>query len=118
MANKEKPEILEVSEVKMFNPDTDETNPIKRGDFEGISDIYNDPRVEELRDEGWFTRGITAKIEYKNRVYEATVSGNTKLGYVKISNIEDIDYGRELQEKLRRAFLKHFRIYPEVNGIY
>lgn len=114
MSNNEDPILKEISEVKMYNPNTTEQEPIKRADFEGISDIFDDDRVEELRDEGWFTRGIGAKFGYKGRVYKVTVSGNSRLGYVKVEDVEDIDIGRELHTIIRDKYLDHFRLHPEV----
>lgn len=108
------PVLKEITEVHMYNPQTNQDRPIKRADFEGISDIFEDERVEELRDEGWFTRGIGAKIAYRNRVYKVTVAGNSRLGYVKIEDVADLDVGRELHQVVKDKFLDHFRIYPEV----
>ncbi|WP_152418143.1 MULTISPECIES: hypothetical protein [unclassified Haloferax] len=110
----EDPVLIEITEVQMYNPQTDDEHPIKRADFEGITDIFDDDQVNELRDEGWFTRGITGKFEYKKRVYKVTVSGNSRLGYVKVENIEDLDHGRELHTIIRDKYLDNFRIYPEV----
>ncbi|WP_152421711.1 hypothetical protein [Halogeometricum pallidum] len=112
----EKPEpvIEEISEVKMYNPQTDQDRPIKRADFEGISDIFEDDQVEDLRDEGWFTRGIGAKVSYRNRIYKVTVSGNSRIGYVKVEDVEDAEIGRELHDIIKDRYLDNFRIYPQV----
>jgi hypothetical protein len=115
--SREEPILKEVVKVQMYNPHTDEERPIKRANFEGISDIFEHDRVEELRDEGWFTRGIGAKVAYKGRVYKITVAGNSRIGYVKIEDVEDTERGRELHEIVRNKYLKHFRIYSEVRDI-
>jgi hypothetical protein len=117
MSSNDEPVLLEIMEVKMYNPTTNEDRPIKRADFEGISDIFENEQVEELRSDGWFTRGIGAKIAYKDRIYKVTVSGNSKLGYVKVEDIADMEIGRELHQIIRNRYLDNFRIHPEVQGL-
>lgn len=110
----DEPVLKEIMEVHMYNPQTNEDRPLKRADFEGITDIFEDDRVEELREEGWFTRGIGAKVAYKNRVYKVTVAGNSRLGYVKVEDVADLEVGRELHDIIKDKFLDNFRIYSEV----
>lgn len=108
MSESEEPVIGEISEVKMYNPDTGEDDPIATIDFKGITDIFEHDDIEERRDNGWIVRGFTADVDYKNKRYEVTVAGNQVMGYVKIDNIADFDEGTELQEIMREAFQEHF----------
>jgi hypothetical protein len=108
MSNGDSPVIGEISEVKMYNPDTGADDPIETIDFKGITDIFEYDDIEERREDGWVVRGFTADVDFKNKRYEVTVAGNQVLGYVKVADIADFDEGRELLGILRGAFREHF----------
>lgn len=108
MSEKDAPEIGEISEVKMYNPDTREDDPIETIDFKGITDIFEHEDIEERRDNGWIVRGFTADVDYKEKRYEVTVAGNQVMGYVKVDDIAEFDEGNELLEIMRDAFQEHF----------
>lgn len=108
MSGEDEPVIGEISDVKMYNPDTGEDDPIETIDFKGITDIFEHDDIEERRDNGWIVRGFTADVDYKNKRYEVTVAGNQVMGYVKVDDIADFDEGAELQETMREAFQEYF----------
>lgn len=102
------PEIGEISEVKMYNPETDEDDPIETIDFKGITDIFEHKDIRERRNDGWIVRGFTADVYYKKKKYEVTVAGNSVMGYVKVDDIGEYDEGKELQRIMREKFRKRF----------
>lgn len=108
MSNSNAPKIGEISEVKMYNPDTGEENPIEKIDFKGITDIFEHDDIVERRGDGWVVRGFTADVDFRNKKYEVTVAGNQVMGYVKVDDVADYDEGRELQRIMRNEFRESF----------
>jgi hypothetical protein len=108
MNNTDTPEIGEINEVKIFNPETGEDNPIETIDFKGRTDIFEHEDIKERREDGWIVRGFTADVAYKNKKYELTIAGNHVMGYVKIDDIAEFEEGRELLDIMRDALREHF----------
>lgn len=108
MSDRDTPDVGEINEVKMYNPETGEDDPIETIDFKGITDIFEHEDIEERRDNGWIVRGFTADVDYKNKRYEVTVAGNQVMGYVKVDDIAEFEEGNELLDIMREAFREHF----------
>lgn len=108
MTSEMAPKIREINEVKMYNPDTGEDDPIQTIDFKGINDIFEHKDIEQRRSNGWIVRGFTADVDYRNKRYEVTVAGNQVMGYVKVDGIAEINEGEELLDTMREAFKQHF----------
>lgn len=104
----DEPRIREIHEVKMYNPETGEDDPIETIDFKGIMDIFEHDDIVDRRENGWVVRGFSADVDYKKKRYEVTVAGNNRMGYVKLSDIAEYEEGEELIGILRSRFREHF----------
>lgn len=106
------PTILGIEEIDLFHPDTEKEETLERIDFQGFegASIANHEAVENRMNDGWVPRGIKAKIIYKEIKYNVKISGNEKMGYVKIEDIGNVDKAQELQKILRNRFLEYFRL--------
>lgn len=103
------PELLEVHKIKMYNPQTGVEENLRKIDFEG-DDIFGHDDIEERRSDGWIINGLTAKVEYRNALFEVMVAGNEVMSYVKVSDIGSYSDGQDLVAEVRQHFLEHFRI--------
>lgn len=102
--------IERIDEVKMYNPDTEADDPIKKIDYMGgdTGDVFGDDEIEDKKSEGWIIRGLSAKLTHQDLTYDVTVAGNKKMGYVKLENIGDYDAGANLIIQLRELYMDHF----------
>lgn len=102
--------IERINEVKMYNPDTESDDPIKKIDYMGgdTGDVFGDDEIEDKKSEGWIIRGLSAKLNHQGLKYEVTVAGNKRMGYVKLENIGDYDAGTDLIIQLRELYMDHF----------
>ena len=117
MSEDHRPVLTKINEVKMYNPDTDTTEPIKKADFSAESDIFEADRIQQLRKEGWITRGVSAKFDYRGRIYSVTVAGNSRMGYVTVGDVENVMRGQELHDIIKERYLNNFRICPRVKDL-
>ena len=87
------PKIDNITEVKMYNPSTNENEPLQKIDFKGIADIFDHDDINERRRDDWIVRGFSAVMEYKGDNYDVTIAGNNVMGYVKVADIASYDHG-------------------------
>lgn len=104
------PDLYEITEVNLYNPSTDEDEPIRKAGFESYTDIFNDNRVIELRNAGWIMTGLEMSVGYRDEIFTVTIGTNSKIGYVKIEDIGSPDKANELRDILRSRYLDHFRL--------
>jgi hypothetical protein len=103
------PVLLEINQVKIYNPDIDEEDELKKIDFEG-TDIWEHPDIEERRNDGWVIRGLEAVVQYDDDIYTIAVAGGKTMSYAKVENAIDYTKGQELVDELRERFLETFRM--------
>ena len=106
------PTIIAIEAIDLFHPLTESEETLERIDFQGFegASIANHEAVEDRISDGWVPRGIEGKIRYESVKYNVRISGNSKMGYVKIEDIGNIDRAQELQDILRERFLEYFRL--------
>jgi hypothetical protein len=107
MSSSDQPEIREITDVKMYNPEQDETDPLKKIDFEGATDIFEHEDIIERRRNGWVITGFEAQVAFRDLIYEVTIAGNSMMGYVTVDGIKNPSDGDVLLEIMRDAFAEH-----------
>lgn len=105
------PTLRQITEVHLYNKESDEEEPLKAIDYEGVEDIYEADTVKERReDDDWAIRGLKAELYYQNGIYDVTVSGKSRIGYVKIEGIDNMSVAIDLLEWLRSKYMENFRL--------
>lgn len=103
------PTILEINDVKIYNPSNDEGEKMKKIDYEG-NDIWDHPDIEDRRDDGWIIQGLEAVVQYDESIFTIAISGGKVMSYAKVENARDYSKAQELIELLRDQFLESFRM--------
>lgn len=104
------PFIRQIRDVFMYNPST-EADDIKKIDYQGgdNGDIFDHDTIEDRRNEDWIIRGFLAKMGYQSDVLEVSIAGTSQMGYIKVSDISNIDSANELMTILREKYMEHIR---------
>lgn len=108
MSSELEPKLVEIKEVKLHNPQEDEDKRIQKVDIEG-NDLGNADYIDELHEEGYITRGFTARVVFDGELFDIAFSGSDMMGYAKVEDIGNYQKGQQLMDDIRERYMTNFR---------
>lgn len=108
--NSDEPGLLQIDEVRMHYPHSDNNDESLEGiEFKG-DDIGGHPDVSDRISNGWIIKGFSAPIEFKNDQFILTVAGTGTMAYAKVEGSSlDQRKASDLLEIVRDRYMNTLR---------
>lgn len=102
------PKLVDIKEIKLYNPERDDKEYIEKVDIEG-DNLAGHEYIEDLQDDGYVTRGFTARVKFENELFDIAFSGSDMMGYAKVEDIGDYSKAQRLMDDIRGRYMDFFR---------